>query len=111
MLFRSWPNPSQGEMHIFANTIFSRYLTLYDQILLPQGYTNALRWCLGERLMPMYGKASPTQIQMINAFAAQAKATVKRTNMKPPMVARYPDSLLVGRAKDAGWILSGGFFR
>ena len=106
-----WPNPSQGEMHIFANTIFSRYLTLYDQILLPQGYTNALRWCLAERLMPMYGKSSPTQIQMINAFAAQSKATVKRTNMKPPMVARYPDSLLVGRAKDAGWILSGGFFR
>jgi hypothetical protein len=106
-----WPNPSQGEMHIFANTIFTRYLTLYDQILLPQGYTNALRWCLAERLMPMYGKSSPTQIQMINAFAAQSKATVKRTNMKPPMVARYPDSLLVGRAKDAGWILSGGFFR
>jgi hypothetical protein len=106
-----WPNPSQGEMHVFANTIFSRYNTYYDNILLPQGYTNALRWCLAERLMPMYGKANTVQIQMINAYAAQAKATVKRTNMKPPMVARYPDSLLVGRAKDAGWILSGGFFR
>ena len=61
--------------------------------------------------MPMYGKASATQIQMINAFASQAKATVKRTNMKPPQVSRYPDSLLVGKSKDAGWILSGGFFR
>jgi len=48
---------------------------------------------------------------MINAFASQAKATVKRTNMKPPQVSRYPDSLLVGKSKDAGWILSGGFFR
>jgi hypothetical protein len=106
-----WPSPSQGEMHIFTNTVFQRYLSLYDNIALPQGYSMCLRWCLAERLMPMYGKASPTQIQMINAYAAQAKATLKRTNMKPPMVSRYPDALLVGRAKDAGWILSGGFAR
>jgi hypothetical protein len=104
-----WPNPSQGEMHMFANTIFSRYNTLYDNISLPQGYSMALRWCLAERLMPMYGKASPTQIQMINAFAAQSKATLKRTNMSPLQTARYPDALLVGRAKDAGFILNGGF--
>ena len=106
-----WPNPSQGEMHIFANTLFRTYETLYDLIVLPQGYTMALRWCLAERLMPMYGKASQTQIQMIMGYAGQAKATLKRTNMKPPMVSRYPDSLLVGKSKDAGWILSGGFFR
>ena len=106
-----WPNPSQGEMHLFSNTIFQRYLSLYDNIALPQGYSMALRWCLAERLMPMYGKASQVQISMINAYAAQAKATLKRTNMKPPMVSRYPDSLLVSRAKDAGWILSGGFAR
>jgi len=106
-----WPSPSQGEMHIFTNTVFQRYLTLYDNIALPQGYSMALRWCLAERLMPMYGKASQVQISMINAYAAQAKATLKRTNMKPPMVSRYPDALLVSRAKDAGWILSGGFAR
>lgn len=106
-----WPNPAQGEMHIFADTIFSNYTGLYDSITLPQGYTMALRWCLAERLMPMYGKASQTQIGMIMKFAAQGKATIKRTNMKPPPVARYADALLVGRSKDAGWILSGGFFR
>ena len=106
-----WPNPAQGEMHIFADTIFSNYTGLYDNITLPQGYTMALRWCLAERLMPMYGKASQTQIGMIMKFAAQGKATIKRTNMKPPPVARYADALLVGRSKDAGWILSGGFFR
>ena len=78
-----WPNPSQGEMHVFANQIFATYLTLYDNIVLPQGYVNALRWCLAERLMPMYGKASATQIGMINAYASQAKATIKRINMKP----------------------------
>jgi len=46
---------------------------------------------------------------MINAYAAQAKATLKRTNMSPLQTARYPDALLVNKAKDAGWILTGGF--
>ena len=106
-----WPNPSQGEMHIFADNIFSEFTTIYDDINLPQGYTMALRWCLAERLMPMYGKASATQITMINGFAAQAKATVKRTNMRPVQSARFADAMLASRQKDAGFILSGGFFR
>ena len=104
-----WPSPSQGELHLFANTLFSRYDSMYEDIALPQGYSMALRWCLAERLMPMYGKVSTTQIAMINAYAAQAKATLKRTNMSPLQVARYPDALLVNKAKDAGWILTGGF--
>jgi hypothetical protein len=82
---------------------------MYDDITLPQGYSMCLRWCLAERLMPMYGKASATQIAMIQTFAGQAKATLKRTNMAPLAVARYPDALQTGRAKDAGWILTGGF--
>jgi hypothetical protein len=104
-----WPSPSQGEMHLFANTLFSRYDSMYEDVMLPQGYSMCLRWCLAERLMPMYGKASPTQITMIQTFAGQAKATLKRTNMSPLQTARYPDALLTGRAKDAGWILTGGF--
>jgi hypothetical protein len=104
-----WPNPAQGELHLFANTLFSRYESMYEDLFLPQGYSMALRWCLAERLMPMYGKASPTQITMIQTFAGQAKATLKRTNMSPLQTARYPDALLVNKAKDAGWILTGGF--
>ena len=106
-----WPNPSQGEMHMFSSTIFSNYETLYDSIVLPQGYSMALRWNLAERLMPMYGKASATQISMINAYAEQSKSTIKRNNMMPIAAAGYPDSMLVGRSRDAGWVLSGGFFR
>lgn len=106
-----WPNPSQGEVHLFAQTLFSNYGTMYDDIVLPQGYSMALRWCLAERLMPMYGKASQTQITMINAYAAQAKATLKRTNMKPMQSAQFADAMLSSRQKDAGWILNGGFFR
>lgn len=104
-----WPNPAQGEMHVFADMMLSRYASLYDDIVLPQGYSMALRWCLAERLMPMYGKNSSTQIQMIMAYAAQSKSNLKRTNMKPQQIARYDDALLNSRQKDAGWILSGGF--
>jgi len=104
-----WPNPSQGEMHMFTSTIFSRYNDLYEDLAFPQGYAMALRWNLAERLMPMYGKISTIQIGMINAYAAQSKSTLKRTNMKPVMVASFPDALIVGRARDAGWILNGGF--
>jgi hypothetical protein len=106
-----WPNPAQGELHLFANTLFSRYESMYEDLFLPQGYSMALRWCLAERLMPMYGKASPTQITMINSYAAQAKATLKRTNMKPAQTAQFADAMLSSRQKDAGWILNGGFFR
>jgi hypothetical protein len=104
-----WPNPSQGEMHLFTSTIYSTYDDLYEELAFPQGYAMCLRWNLAERLMPMYGKVNTTQIQMINAYAAQAKATLKRTNMKPVQVASFPDAMLSGKAKDAGWILNGGF--
>jgi hypothetical protein len=104
-----YPNPSQGELHLFTQTIFREFATLNDTIQLPQGYNMALRWCLAERLMPMYGKVNATQISMINAYAGQGKATVKRTNMRPAQIARYPESLMVGRAKDAGFITDGGF--
>jgi hypothetical protein len=104
-----WPNPSQGEMHIFSDTLFQRFVSINDEIVIPQGYYMALRWCLAERLMPMYGKASPTQIQMINSFAGHAKATIKRTNMRPVQTARFEDSLIAGKRANAGWILTGGF--
>ena len=104
-----WPNPGQGEMHMFAKTVFQRYETLYEDIVLPQGYFMCLRWCLAERLMPMYGKTDPATIAMISGFAAQAKSTLKRTNMSPMQVSQYQDALLMSKAKDAGWILTGGF--
>jgi hypothetical protein len=104
-----FPNPSQGELHLFTQTIFRQYQSIHDTITLPQGYNMALRWCLAERLMPMFGKSSQTQIALITSYAAQAKSTIKRTNMRPAQVARYPDALMMGKAKDAGFIMDGGF--
>ncbi len=40
----------------------------------------------------MYGKSNPQQIAMINAYASQAKATIKRTNMRPMQSSRYDDA-------------------
>ena len=104
-----WPNPAQGEMHLFSSTLFREFSTLYDTIQLPPGYNQALRWCLAERLLPMFGKMNQVQMAMINSLAAQAKATIKRTNMRPPQIARYPETLLMGKSKDAGFIMDGGF--
>jgi len=104
-----YPNPQQGELHLFTQTIFRQFASINDTIQLPQGYNMALRWCLAERLMPMFGKVNQIQAAMINGYAAQGKATIKRTNMRPAQISRYPEALMVGRAKDAGFIMDGGF--
>jgi len=59
----------------------------------------------------MYGKVNQVSNALIQGYAAQAKSTLKRTNMRPVQSARFADALLSSRQKDAGWILSGGFFR
>lgn len=104
-----WPNPSQGEMHLFADTLLSSFSSLQDQISLPPGYEAALRWNLGKMLLPNFGKNEPLQIQMVMKNASDGLAMVKRTNMQPQQVAMYDDVLIAGRRKDAGWILHGGF--
>lgn len=104
-----YPNPAQGELHLFTQTIFRNFGALTDDIQFPQGYNMALRWCLAERMMPMFGKSNQVQIAMISSYAAQAKSNIKRINMQPAKVARYPDSLMMGKAKDAGFIMDGGF--
>jgi hypothetical protein len=104
-----WPNPAQGEMHLFAYTQFQNFSNLTDTLQFPSGYVNAIRFNLAERLMPMYGKSNQLLMAKIEALAAQGKSTIKRTNMRPPQVSRYPDQLLWGKSKDAGWIMDGGF--
>jgi len=104
-----WPNPSQGEMHLFCDTILSQFQTVNDTVQLPQGYEAAIRYNLALKLMPSYGKSSQMQIEMIKAFAKEGKALIKKTNMKPAQTAFFDTVLTPGRVNDAGWILSGGF--
>lgn len=107
-----WPVPQGGaEMHMFAETVLSRFVTLKDTVNLPQGYAMALRWNLAEKLLPMYGRTTdPMLVQLVAKNAAESRAWVKRTNMQPLQVARFPDALLsMNRRNDAAWIFSGGF--
>jgi hypothetical protein len=104
-----FPNPSQGEMHIFVDTVLNNFSTVNDNIVLPQGYQGAMHWGLAELLMPEYGKLEPTQVQMIQKFAAAGRSLVRRTNMNPQVPATFDDVLLQQIRKDAGWILHGGF--
>lgn len=104
-----WPNPSQGEMHFYADTVLNQFQNLTDNIVLPQGYVGAMHWGLAELLMPEYGRESPAQIQMIEKNAAKGRALVKRTNMHPQTPARFDDVLQQKSRQNAAWILSGGF--
>jgi hypothetical protein len=104
-----FPNPSQGEMHLFVDTVLNNFATINDNIVLPQGYQGALHWGLAELLMPEYGKLEPSQIAMVTKHASAGRALVRRSNMHPQVPATYDDVLLQKTRKDAGWILHGGF--
>lgn len=105
-----WPVPGSGEMHLFAETVLSRFVDLSQDVPLPQGYGMYLRWNLAELLLPEYGKNDPVIVQMIIKNAAESRAWVKRTNMQPPQTAVFPDALVsMSRKNDSSWIFSGGF--
>lgn len=104
-----WPNPGQGEMHLFCSTVLNQFQTLSDTINMPQGFMMAMRWGLAELLMPSYGKSDQVQAQMIMRNAARTKDWIKRNNMKPQSPVNFDDILLNSAQKDAGFILSGGF--
>jgi hypothetical protein len=103
-----WPNPSQGEMHLYCDQVLNNFTTLYDTVVLPQGYQGALHWCLAELLMPEYGKADAGQIAMVTRQAAKARMYLKRTNQRPQTPAFFDPALQQKARRDAGWILSGG---
>lgn len=105
-----WPSPSQGEMHLFCDMVLDRFETLNDTITLPPGYAMALRWCLAELLIPEYpatGNAAEVRA-LVPEYAKQARAMIKRTNMRPLQRQRF-DIPSSRRGQDAGWIMHGGF--
>jgi hypothetical protein len=105
-----WPLPAQGEIHLFCQTLFSAFVTLYDTINFPPGYVQAMEWTLSEQMLPAFGRTAQDLVAMIKANAIEARGAVKRTNMKPLQVVEFDQILTsMGRVKDAGWILSGGF--
>ena len=108
-LIKLWPNPSSGELHLFVNQIFTRFVTINDTIQFPQGYAMWMRWALAELMMPAYGKTNPALVQMVRKNASTAMGAIKGTNMQPPQVVQFDAALCGGRSNDAGWIFHGGF--
>jgi hypothetical protein len=106
-----WPNPSQGEVHLFCDGIISRFQTMQDTISMPQGYLMAFTWILAEALMPFYpGTAAVAETRaMIPQFAQQARAYIKRTNSVPQNPATFDDLISARSSPDASFILHGGF--
>lgn len=104
-----WPNPSSGEMHMFADTVLGQFNTLSDVIQLPQGYNLAMRWGLAELLTPEYGRAGADLVQMISRFAAEGRALIKRSNMQPVPMSIFDQAIMSTQRNDAGFIMSGGF--
>lgn len=105
-----WPNPSMGEMHLQCDTILNQFNTLNDTITLPQGYNMAIRWGLAELLMPAWGKNDQMMAQMIHQNATRFKGVIKSANKRPQQSSRFDGVLFSGKALDAGFILSGGFY-
>lgn len=108
-LIKLWPNPSSGELHLFVNQIFTRFVTINDTIQFPQGYAMWMRWALAELLMPSYGKTNPQLVDMVRKNAAKAMGSIKGTNMQPSQVVQFDSALRSGKSRDAGFIMHGGF--
>ena len=110
-LIKFWPLPSSGEIHLFCDLLFTQFATINTNILLPQGYEMALVWNLAELLMPGYGITDPAINSMVAKNAAKSLGTLKSTNMQPLQTVQFDTSMGgTNRLKDAGWIMSGGFY-
>ena len=104
-----WPNPSQGEVHLYADRVLSNFFAQTENINFPQGYQGALHWNLAELLLPDFGKVNSGRVSLIKGHAAKGMTFIKRNNMQPQMPARADDALQQRTRADAGWILSGGY--
>jgi hypothetical protein len=101
-----YPSPaSSAELHLFTDTILSN-LTINQVVILPQGYTRAIKWCLAKELCAEYGFPITDAIR-INA--AESLAMIKALNAQPPVRTRYERELIRGNRADGGWITHGGY--
>lgn len=105
-LLNAYQTPGNGsELHLFTDTILSK-LTLNQNLVMPQGYTRALKWALAKEICAEYGFPLT---EAIKVNAQEAIAFVKALNARPAQVARYDRELTRGNRPDGGWILHGGY--
>jgi len=104
-LLNVYQSPGNGsEVHLFTDTILGN-LTLNQTIMMPQGYSRALKWCLAKEIAAEFGFPW-TEPMKVNA--AEALSFIKALNARPAAVSRYDRALTRGGRADAGWIMTGG---
>jgi len=78
-----YPICNTGTLYFECRKPLTEFATLSTSASLPVGYERAIRLNLAVELMPEYGTENRTLLQL----AIDAKAAIKRTNMKPSMLA------------------------
>ena len=95
-----------GELHLFCDNILTTFADLTTDVMLPQGYSRALKWCLARELCAVNRyQLTP----LIERMAKESYDMIKSLNAVPIPVATYDNILIHSNRTDAGWILTGGF--
>jgi hypothetical protein len=102
-----YQNPSgSAELHLYSDSLLTNLSSLTQEVVLPQGYSRAIKRALARELAPEYG-AIWTQQQ--ERLYKEGYDFVKSLNAVPTPVANYDPELIQNARTDAGWILYGGF--
>lgn len=102
-----YPNPQQaGQVFLWTDIILGDFQTLTQQINLPQGYAEALKLLLAERLAPEYGKTLSADLLRQIAGAVNR---IRALNETPVKKLRYDSAIMSGNGRDASFIMHGGF--
>lgn len=98
---------NSSECHLFTDTILQN-MTLTQLLIMPQGYSRALKLLLARELWIEY--ISPSAVpMMLEKLANEAASYIKALNAKPASVAKYDRALLNTGRPDASWITHGGY--
>ena len=100
-----WPQPNTGGYTAFWDSYLqlTDFTALDSAVSLPPGYKDALQKCLAIEIWPDFKSGEPTQLLVM--MADKARATIKRTNIRPVEAVYDPE--LVSRAIPTFNIYSG----
>ena len=94
-----------AEAHVFTDNILGN-LTIDQVLILPQGYSRAIKWNLAKELCAEYGFPLSETIKL---NAKESYHMIKTLNAVPAVVSRYDRELVRGNRPDGGWITHGGY--
>jgi hypothetical protein len=99
LFFYQVPADSLSEIHLTVSAQLAPFLTLNDEVVLPPGYPQWLRYTLGQHLAPEYGFVYNEQMQELQA---NAEDILKQNNSKPMPIAASGLSNLASKAGGTG---------